>query len=216
MKSLHVLLALFVCTAILAAGCTTVAGGGSQEKPFWAKETTPPVTPAPTMDTAYVSPATPYPVTTARPIPPAQQLPDVTPSSPAYLEVLHEKVVFDGVHPASAWTINVTRAPLIVEFSVQPKMITRTIVYESSYGSRKEEKKTVTTISDKSRLEVTVRDGDGNIVAQNGFAGQYSVDRSKKLFVMSPGKYQMDIRGTDVTVDLLAKVGQTEQTTGEV
>jgi len=216
MKSLHVLLALFLCAALLAAGCTTVARDGSQEKPFWAKETTPPATPAPTMDTAYVSPATPYPATTTPSIPPAQQHPAVTPAAPAYLEVLHEKVVLDYGHPASAWTINVIRAPLVVEFSVQPKMITRTIIYESSYGNHKEEKKTVTTISDKSRLEVTVRDGDGNIVVQDGFAGQYSVDRSKKLFVMSPGKYQMDIRGTDVTVDLSAKVGQTEQAPGEV
>jgi hypothetical protein len=212
MKLLHVLLPLLVCAALLAAGCTTVAGNGSQEKPFWAKETTaPPGTPTPTMDSAYVSPATPYPAATPALIPSAQQPPSGTPTAPAYLEVLHEKVVLGSGHPASAWTINVTRAPLIVEFSVQPKMITRTIIYESSYGSGGEEKKTVTTISDRSRLEVTVRDGDGNIAAQDGFSGLYSVDRTKKIYVMIPGKYQLDIRGMDVTVDISATVGQTEE-----
>jgi hypothetical protein len=212
MKSLHVLLPLLVCAALLATGCTTVAGDGSQEKPFWAKETTAPTaTPTPTLDSAYVSPATPYPTTTTPSIPRAQQPAAGAQVAPAYLEVLREKVVLGYGHQASAWTINVTQAPLIVEFSVQPKMITRTIVYESSYGSHKEETKTVTTISDKSRLEVTVRDGDGNIVTQDGFSGLYSVDRSKKIYVMIPGKYQLDIRGVDVTVDLSARVGQTEQ-----
>ncbi|WP_342676241.1 hypothetical protein [Methanofollis sp. UBA420] len=218
MKSLHMLLAFLVCAALLVAGCTTAAEGGSQEKPFWAKDTPAPTptTPTPTVDSEYVSPATPYPATTNRPSPPAQQNPTVTPAAPSYLEVIHEKVVLDYGHPAAAWVINVTQAPLIVDFSVQPKMTTRTVVYESSYGSHKEEKKTVTTISDRSRLEVTVRDGDGNIVAQDGFAGLYSVDESKKILVMSPGKYHLDIRGTDVTVDLSAMIGQTGQTTGEV
>ncbi|WP_298668320.1 hypothetical protein [uncultured Methanofollis sp.] len=214
MKSLHLLLALIICAALLTAGCTS-AVNGSQDKPFWAKETTaPPATPDPTMDSEYVSEVTPYPVAT-RPVPPTQT-PVVTPAAVAYLEVLNEKVALDYGHPASAWAINVVQAPLIVEFSVQPKMVKRTVVYESSYGSHKEEKKTVTSISDKSRLEVTVRDEGGNIAAQDGFAGLYSVDRSKKIFVMSPGEYQVDIRGADVIVDIVVKVGQTGQTPEQV
>lgn len=218
MKPSYVLLVCILCTVLLTSGCTNVATNGSSDQPFWAKETTVPTQniSAPTMDTSYVSQATPYSTTTTPTTVPSTQPSVARPTPLPYLEVLHEKIVLGGNKTAAAWTINVTQAPLVVEFSVEPKMVTRTIVYDSSYGSHKEETKKVTTISDKSRLEVTVRDADGNIVAEDGFGGLYSVDRSKKIFVMAAGKYQLDIRGADVTVDLSATIGQTEQTAEDV
>lgn len=217
MKPPYVLLVCILCAVLLTSGCTNVATNGSSDQPFWAKDTTVPtqIPTEPTMDTSYVSQATPYPTTTTPTTVPSTRPSVARPTPLPYLEVLHEKIVLGGNKTTAAWSINVTQAPLVVEFSVEPKMVTRTIVYDSSYGTHKEETKKVTTISDKSRLEVTVRDADGNVVAQDGFGGLYSVDRSKELRVMKPGKYQLDIRGADVTVDLSAKIGQTVQTAEE-
>lgn len=217
MKSSCVLLVCSLCIVLLVSGCTNVATNGS-DQPFWAKDTPVP-TQIPTVQATsseYVSQATPYPISTTPVSVRSTQLPAAKPIPLPYLEVLNETVVLGGNTTATAWTINVTQAPLLVELSVEPKMVTRTIVYDSSYGSHKEETKKVTTISENSRLTVTLHDAGGNIVAQDGFGGQYSVDRTKVIRVLKPGKFQLDLRGMDVTVDLSAKIGQTEQTAEEV
>lgn len=213
MKILQVGLVIFVGIALMAAGCVEATpGDGSSDTPFWVKETTAPAgTPTTTaiLDSEYVSMATPYPATTTpAAIPASRQLPENTQEKPVYPEVLRETIDLKG--EAHAWTINATYPPLIVDIVVTPETETRTIVYQSSYGDRDEEKSTVTRISPNSHLEVTIRDANGNIVAQDGFNGKYTVGRSKQLLVLRGGVHQVDLRGTAVVADISIKIGKIE------
>jgi hypothetical protein len=213
MKFLQVSLVIFVGIALLMAGCVEATPGeGGSDTPFWVKETTPPVgtpTTTTTLNSEYVSPATPYPATTTPAIiPSTRQVPENTQDKPAYPEVLYETIDLNG--EGHAWTINTLYPPLIVDLAVTPEMEKRTLVYQSSYGDRDEETSTVTRISPNSNLEVTIRDADGNIVAQDGFNGKYTVGTSKRLIVLKSGIYQVDLRGTAVIADISIKIGKIE------
>lgn len=212
---MQVSLVILVGTALLAAGCIEATpGGDSSESPFWVKETTAPAsTPTPTLNSDYVSQATPYPdIPTPTPLPVNRQLPDDTPATPVYPEVLCESIDLNG--EAHAWTINAMYPPLIVDIDVTPETETRTVVYQSSYGDRDEDTGTVTRISQSSYFEVTIRDANGNIVAQDGFNGKYTVGRSKHLIVRTGGVYQVDLRGNAVKVDISIKVGKIDDENG--
>lgn len=213
MKFLQVGLAIVVGIALLAAGCIEATPGeGGSDTPFWVKETKAPVTTpttAATLNSEYVSQATPYPATTtSATVPASRQVPENTQEKPVYPEVLSERIDLKG--EAHAWTINAAHPPLIVDLAVTPEMETRTIVYKSSYGDREEEKSTVTRISPNSHLEVTVRDADGNIVAQDGFNGKYTVGRTKQLAVLRGGTYQVDLRGNAIVAEISIKIGKIE------
>jgi len=211
MKFLQVGLVILVGTALLAAGCIEATpGDGSSDSPFWVKETTAPTgTPTPTMtlNSEYVSQATPYPATTTpTALPTVRQLPDDTPTKPVYPEVLYESIDLNGeVH---AWTINATYPPLVVDVVVTPETEARTLAYQSSYGDRDDKTVTVTRIKESASMEVTVRDADGNIVAQDGFNGKYTTGTSKQLLVLSSGTYQIDLSGNAVIADISIKIGK--------
>jgi hypothetical protein len=95
-------------------------------------------------------------------------------------------------------------------------MITRTIWYESSVGDREGKTQKVTTISPAAWFEVTVRDqATGTIVAQEGFAKDYSIDTGKKLTIRSDGTYLIEFSGNELSAEVQIRVPQTESQTGQ-
>ena len=86
----------------------------------------------------YLTPATPYP--TAAPdvlaAPTLNRFSDTVPTTDPYVTIYQKKTKFEQT--IEAYSFNLTRPPLIIEFDVEPKMITREKHTTSSYGDKDE------------------------------------------------------------------------------
>lgn len=211
MNFLKVSLAALVIVTLLAAGCIEATPGeDTSESPFWVDDTTTASTttvPPTTMNSDYVSAATPYPTATTVPItaiPTVSQEPEATPV--VYPEVFHTSLNLNG--GTHAWTVNATYPPLVIDLVITPETEERLIAYHSSYGDRDDVTETVTRVKEGAYMEVTVRDMNGNIVAQDGFNGKYTMGTSKQILVLKGGTYQVDLYGNYVNVDMSVKVGK--------
>ncbi|WP_209629398.1 hypothetical protein [Methanofollis sp. W23] len=157
------------------------------------------------MDSNHVAEATPYPIKTNPTLRPGASATPARTAQHEYPVVLHEKLN-NTPSFSKAWTIEVPYPPMIVEAEVIPEIESRKVLV--THGS-KEKWETVTRPSANSRLSITIRDEDGNIVKEDGFGGLYSSVKEKKVKILSPGTYLLDLRGGHVEVDLTVKVGNT-------
>lgn len=204
------LLVIILVVAVLACGCITPpkeskgkttqgsGGTGTQE-----------ATTAPTqnvIDTRVVTQATPFPT----PLPPGTPVSYSKMPEPTYEQTVY-KAVYRNVIPfsnnATAYSVTVENPPLIIEICISPKMVTRNIWYESRFTTRDDVYVTQTVISPSAYLEVKVRDrASGNIIAQDGFARTYSVDRYRVLTIRSAGDYLVEFSGNDLSATVQMRV----------
>lgn len=195
MKFPYILFPLLICLVLLTAGCAEEIPSGDSVTPMHEGETTvdPDDDPSGTvMDSKHVAEATPYPTETKPTLRPnAGITPAAQAAQPEYPVVLHEKLN-NTASFSKAWTIEVPYAPMIVEAEVTPEIESRKVLV--THGS-KEKWETVTRPSAHSKLSITVRDEDGNIVKEDGFGGLYSSVKEKEVKILSPGTYLLDLRG---------------------
>ncbi|QYZ78354.1 hypothetical protein E2N92_02360 [Methanofollis formosanus] len=207
MKTPYLLLPLLICMALFAAGCaeeipsdqagTSSQGGGTTESDGTAGTV---------MDSSHVIEVTPYPTETTPTLGPSARPAPEQPPQQEYPVVLHEELKKPSF--SKAWNVDVPHPPMIIEAEVTPEIESRKVLV--THGT-KETWETVTRPSDTSRLTITVRDENGNIVEEDGFGGLYSTVREKELMVLGPGNYLLEMHGTYVDVDLTVRVGKLEE-----
>lgn len=156
----------------------------------------------------YLTPATPYP--TAAPdvlaAPTLNRFSDTVPTTDPYVTIYQKKSKFEQT--IEAYSFNLTRPPLIIEFDVEPKMITREKHTTSSYGDKDEIVVTQRYPSEDAWFRVIVRDSaTGKILAEDGFGKGFSADTHKRIFVGRYGDYLLEFSGNEVTVDIQVRVG---------
>jgi len=203
-------LVLLVIALCIAAGCVSPDKPGS--RPGWLPANasgTEQATDTPTPALTYVTMATPFPVTTATgsPTPTFRPPPTRTPTD-IYLEIYNSTLFFD--YNATGLAYEVKTPPLIIDYSITPEQVSREIAYTSQYGSKEDKTAIVTTTSEFSWLEITVRNKEtGAVIIQDGFGKMYDWVPNKQLTIRYPGTYQIDLRGgKNVKVDLLMRVGK--------
>ncbi|HOB07515.1 MAG TPA: hypothetical protein PKH62_05565 [Methanoculleus sp.] len=156
----------------------------------------------------YLTPATPYP--TAAPdvlaAPTLNRFSDTVPTTDPYVTIYQKKTKF--AQTIEAYSFNLTRPPLIIEFDVEPKMITREKHTTSSYGDKDEIVVTQRYPSEDAWFRVIVRDSaTGKILAEDGFGKGFSADTHKRIFIGKYGDYLLEFSGNEVTVDIQVRVG---------
>ena len=203
-------LAVAVMILILAsAGCAELPPGGESGWSGILSPQKPQETPEEVMeyDPGYLTRVTPYPtVTSSMTSPTLSNLPVVTPTPDMYVTLYNRTASFAWTTEAFAFDLTVP--PLLIDFKVEPKMITREVRAKSDYKDRKDETYRQTFPSEDSWFKVTVRDrNSGAIVAENGFGKLYSADARKQIYVGQSGNYQIDLTGNDVKAYVLMRAG---------
>jgi hypothetical protein len=195
-------------------GGKTTSGSGSGTKETSGTTATPTATPV-VEETSVLVQVTPFPVeATPAATSSYTRLPNYTLNETPYVAIYYDTIAFK--QNRIAYTYELKRPPLIIEMCIKPNMITRTIWYESSVGDREGKTQKVTTISPAAWFEVTVRDqATGTIVAQEGFAKDYSIDTGKKLTIRSDGTYLIEFSGNELSAEVQIRVPQTESQTGQ-
>ncbi|HON40578.1 MAG TPA: hypothetical protein PK196_03790 [Methanoculleus sp.] len=128
------------------------------------------------------------------------------PTTDPYVTIYQKKTKFEQT--IEAYSFNLTRPPLIIEFDVEPKMITREKHTTSSYGDKDEIVVTQRYPSEDAWFRVIVRDSaTGKILAEDGFGKGFSADTHKRIFVGRYGDYLLEFSGNEVTVDIQVRVG---------
>jgi len=203
-------LAVAVMILILAsAGCAELPPGGESGWSGILSPQKPQETPEEVMeyDPGYLTRVTPYPtVTSSMTSPTLSNLPVVTPTPDTYVTLYNRTAWF--VWTTEAFAFDLTVPPLLIDFKVEPKMITREVRAKSDYKDRKDETYRQTFPSEDSWFKVTVRDrNSGAIGAEDGFGKLYSADARKQIYVGQSGNYQIDLTGNDVKVYVLIRAG---------
>lgn len=196
--------------ALASAGCAEPPPGG---EPSWSNifsGSAPEETQdEQDFDPGYLTPATPYPtVTSGVAGPTLSRPPEITPTPDPYVTIYNRTTQFNLSHSVEAFSFDLTAPPLIIDFEVEPKMITREKHGTSDYGKKSEGVFKQTYPSEDSWFEVTVRDREsGKIVAQDGFGNRYSADIRKRIFVGQFGNYLIQFSGNDVKVHTVMRAG---------
>ena len=204
----------FILTAVMvlilaSAGCAELPPGG--ESGWSGLLSEPEETPdGQDVDPGYLTPATPYPTATSTMASPtlSSPPPETAPTPDPYVTLSNRTGQFNATHATEAFSFNLTAPPLIIDFEVEPKMITRVMHAKSDYKDRKYQDYTQTYPSEDSWFTVTVRDPkSGKIVAQDGFGKLFSADTHKRVFVGRSGEYLIQFDGNDVKAHILVRAG---------
>jgi hypothetical protein len=195
-----------VLVLILAsAGCAELPPGGFE----WSGGASPPAeTPAgEDPDSGYLTPVTPYPTATSDVVRPTlSRPPETTPTSDTYVTIYDQTIQYPEA--TKAFAFDLAKPPLIIEYEVEPKMITRIKHAKSDYGNREYKDYKQTYPSESAWFAVTIRDQEsGTIVAEEGFGKLYSTDTRKKVFVGRSGNYLIQLAGNDAKVHVLMRAG---------
>lgn len=194
---------------LASAGCAELPPGGeSGWSGFLAPE--PEKTPEePDVASQYLTPATPYPTATSGIASPTlSRPPETAPTQDPYVTLFNRTKQFNLTQSTDAFSFNLTTPPLIIEFDVEPKMVTREKHTTSDYGSKKDIVVKQSYPSEDSWFTATVRDREsGKIVAEEGFGKRFGTDPHKRIFVGQMGDYLIQFSGNEVTVHVLMRVG---------
>jgi len=157
----------------------------------------------------YLTPATPYPTATKGVAVPTLSRPQETPpAQDPYVTLFNRTKQFNLTHSTDAFGFNLTAPPLIIEFDVEPKMITREKHTTSDYGKKKDIVVKQTYPSEDSWFTATVRDREtGKIVAEDGFGKTFGTDTHRRIYVGQRGDMLIQFSGNEVTVHVLMRVG---------
>ncbi len=191
---------------LVSAGCAELPPG---DEPSWSGIFSPskpqetPIEAEP--DPGYLTPVAPYPT----PIPDMTSptfstQPETTPTPEAYVTLYDRTARF--TQNTEAFAFDLTAPPLLIDFTVEPKMITREKYFTSDYSNIKSGMVKQTFPSETSWFKVTVWDrGSNTVVVENGFGKLYSADAHKQVYVGRSGNYQIELSGNDVKVHVLMR-----------
>ncbi|KDE55298.1 hypothetical protein [Methanoculleus sp. MH98A] len=160
-------------------------------------------------DPGYLTPATPYPTATNGMAGPTLSRPtEVPPTQDPYVTLYDKTIEFSPAHPRDAYSFDLTAPPLIIEFDVEPKMVTREKHTTSDYGKKKDIVVKQTYPSEDSWFTVIVREREsGEIVAEDGFGKGFGTATDKRIFVGKFGDYLIELSGNEAKVDIKMRAG---------
>jgi len=198
--------AVMVLLVLASAGCAEMPVAIN---PDWSGNLPPEEQDEESGSPGYLIPATPYPTATSNmPNPTLSRPAEVPPTPNPYVTLHSETIVFGSIVQREAYTFDLTVPPLIIEFDVKPKMITREKHTTSDYGRKKEVVVKQVYPSENSWFMVTVRDREsGKIIEENGFGGGFDVDTRKQTRLYVPGNYLIELAGSDAEVSILVRAG---------
>jgi hypothetical protein len=159
-------------------------------------------------DTRYLTPVNP--VSTLNSNNPDYRNPTIIPETNAvfitYMEIYNNTLPLNDY--AVAYQYDLMSPPMIINYTVAPKMITRLIWYESRGGSVDTTTQSRGDVIEQSTqpdpnawFEVTVRNVDtGMVVLDEGYGKTLGSDLVKNVTVHSASKYQIDMQGNAVNV----------------
>lgn len=201
------LFAAAVMILVLAsAGCTEMPMGSD---PGWSGSLSPEETGGEDNDPGYLTPATPYPTATSTMVGPTLSKPtEVQPTQDPYVTLFNKTIEFSSVHQRDAYSFNLTAPPLIIEFDVEPKMVTRKKYTTSDYGTKKDIVVTQEYPSEDSWIIVTVREQEsGKIVAEDGFGKGFGTTTNKRIYLGKFGNYLIELAGNEAKVHVTMRAG---------
>lgn len=201
------LFAAAVMILVLAsAGCTEMPMGSD---PGWSGSLSPEETGGEDNDPGYLTPATPYPTATSTMVGPTLSKPtEVQPTQDPYVTLFNKTIEFSSVHQRDAYSFNLTAPPLIIEFDVEPKMVTRKKYTTSDYGTKKDIVVTQEYPSEDSWFAVTVREQEsGKIVAEDGFGKGFGTTTNKRIYLGISGNYLIELAGNEAKVHVTMRAG---------
>ncbi|ABN57399.1 MULTISPECIES: hypothetical protein [Methanoculleus] len=160
-------------------------------------------------DPGYLTPATPYPTATNGMAGPTLSRPtEVPPTQDPYVTLFNKTIEFSPAHLRDAYSFNLTAPPLIIDFDVEPKMVTREKYTTSDYGKKKDIVVKQEYPSEDSWFTVTVREREsGEIVAEDGFGKGFGTATDKRIFVGKFGDYLIELSGNEAKVHIKMRAG---------
>lgn len=191
---------------LASAGCAEMPVGSD---PGWSGGLSPKEQVGEDDDPGYLTPATPYPTATGTMAGPTLSRPTETPPTPDPYVTLYDKTTeFGPAHPRDAYSFNLTKPPLIIEFDVEPKMVTREKHTTSDYGNKKDIVVKQEYPSEDSWFTVTVRDREsGKIVAEDGFGKGFGTATDKRMYIGKYGDYLIELAGNEAKVHITMRAG---------
>ncbi|MDD3071740.1 MAG: hypothetical protein PHX88_11165 [Methanoculleus horonobensis] len=201
------LFAAAVMILVLAsAGCAEMPASND---PGWSGGLSPEEQGGEDDDPGYLTPATPYPTATGSMAGPTLSRPTETqPTQDPYVTLFNKTIEFSPAHPRDAYSFNLTAPPLIIEFDVEPKMITREKRTTSDYGSKKDIVVKQEYPSEDSWFLVTVREREsGKIVAEDGFGKGFGTATDKRMYLGKYGDYLIELSGNEAKVHVTMRAG---------
>ncbi|KAF5084968.1 hypothetical protein [Methanoculleus horonobensis] len=201
------LFAAAVMILVLAsAGCAEMPASND---PGWSGGLSPEEQAGDDDDPGYLTPATPYPTATGSMAGPTLSRPTETqPTQDPYVTLFNKTIEFSPAHPRDAYSFNLTAPPLIIEFDVEPKMITREKRTTSDYGSKKDIVVKQEYPSEDSWFLVTVREREsGKIVAEDGFGKGFGTATDKRMYLGKYGDYLIELSGNEAKVHVTMRAG---------
>ncbi|WP_317065041.1 hypothetical protein [Methanoculleus caldifontis] len=207
-KSFSVAAVLILLLA--SAGCAELPPSGeSGWSGLFSPSETQEIPPAGEPDPGYLTPATPYPTpTSSRTSPTLSQAPQASPTPEPYVIIYNRTTQFNATHTVEAFSFNLTAPPLLIEFKVEPEMVTRIIEAKSDYEKKQYKEYKQTFPSEDAWFKVTVRErGSGRIVAEDGFGKLYSADTRKQVFIGRHGDFLIELTGNKAKVHVVMRAG---------
>lgn len=201
---------LFAATVMIlvlaSAGCAEMPAGNN---PGWSGSLSPEEQGGEEDDPGYLTPATPYPTATTSTASPTLSRPTEVPPTPdPYVTLYNKTTEFSPAHQRDAYSFNLTMPPLIIEFDVEPKMITREKHTTSDYGSKKDIVVKQIYPSEDSWFTVTIRELEsGKIVVEDGFGKRFDTGTHKRVPLYSPGNYLIEFAGNEAKVHIKMRAG---------
>ena len=201
------LFAAAVMILVLAsAGCAEMPAGND---PGWSGGLSPEEQGGDDNDPGYLTPATPYPTATSSMAAPTLSKPTETqPTQDPYVTLFNKTIEFSPAHLRDAYSFNLTAPPLIIEFDVEPKMITREKHTTSDYGKKKDIVVKQEYPSEDSWFLVTIREREsGKIVAEDGFGKGFGTATDKRIYRGERGDYLIELSGNEAKVHVTMRAG---------
>jgi len=206
-------ISLILCTGIFFTGCVAPPKGDVRptptptvqpgQAPGQAGETgtsAPGETPVPTeTPVSIITIETPYVSQSSIPSPVENQTAGATPAPDRYVDVYHE--ILNPRYNTTAISLNLTNPPLILNYSLDPRMVTDEKWFVSRNTSRAETEVTLTMPSQTSWFRITIYDKNTReVIDQKGYGREYSSSiTTGQMKVFKSGIYLIEMEGNDVT-----------------
>jgi hypothetical protein len=117
-----------------------------------------------------------------------------------YYDEVYSRNHFFAFGEKEIFPYEVTTPPLYIKYNLTPKLITREKVI--NIGMSSEKTINLTYPNPNAWFEIRVLDGNGAVVADQGYGRDFPDVTQSEFMVRDTGKYQVEFSGNDVTAEI--------------